>query len=166
MISTELVRQYLWPYVLSNAVALGLLAASLWRPRLTRYAFVLVFAAAGAFNAFTAIRDAGAYLMYGDMTPWGAYRSFITGIFADHTALFVLAIALGQLVVATLLAMIRPWRLIGVAGAALFLIAIAPLGVGSAFPATLVMALAVLLAVVGEGRETARGAVRRRVVRA
>ncbi|MEJ2292353.1 MAG: hypothetical protein P8Y05_11650, partial [Deinococcales bacterium] len=47
--------------------------------------------------------------------------------------------------VGALLALPRPWRDAGLAGAIVFLLASAPLGAGSAFPATVVMALAVVL---------------------
>jgi hypothetical protein len=69
------------------------------------------------------------------------YRDFIRGPFAWHAAEIVTAIALAQLVIALLLTRRDAAVVLGLVGASAFLVAIAPLGVAAAFPATLVLAL-------------------------
>jgi hypothetical protein len=80
---------------------------------------------------------------FGELAVLAAYRDFIHGPFRRHTAAIVLSITAGQLAVATLLASgPSPLRRLGVIGGIVFLLAIAPLGVGSAFPSTLLLAFA------------------------
>ena len=68
------------------------------------------------------------------------YRRFIYGAFARHTVAFVLAIAGGQIAVGVLAFAPLPWRRLGYLGAIVFLLAITPLGIGSAAPSTLIFA--------------------------
>lgn len=77
--------------------------------------------------------------------PRSAYAHFITGWFSRHIQDVVLAIALGQFAIAVLLIQRRPWRVLGVLGAMVFLLAIAPLGVGSAFPFSLIFIAAIVV---------------------
>jgi hypothetical protein len=70
----------------------------------------------------------------------GIYRDFILGFFAEHIQLLVMGVAACQALVAIGLAVGPPLARIGLVGAACFLVAIAPLGVGSGFPSTLLLA--------------------------
>ena len=106
---------------------------------------MIIFLAAGIFTAYPAITEPEAYLMYGGMAVLEVYRNFITGFFSSHAQVIVLAIALGQLSVAALLCGDNRYLKMGVAGGVIFFVAISPLGVGSAFPASLVMAIAIVL---------------------
>jgi hypothetical protein len=127
-------RQYIVPFVVSNLIALAMLFVA-WRwPRVAQWSCALVFLWAAVTNAATAIARPQAYLEYAALTPFAVYRRFITGWFSGHTREMVLAIAGGQLAIAILLVRSWPWRALGVFGALVFLMAIAPLGVGSAFP--------------------------------
>lgn len=135
----------LGPYLASSALALALVGvAHIW-PRLARGAFVLIFAAAAVANAILVTREPSLYVAGYAPSAVPLYRAFILGFFSQHTVLLVLLIALGQFVVALLLT--RRGRVfhLGVLGGTGFLVAIAPLGMGSAFPATLIMAGALLL---------------------
>jgi hypothetical protein len=144
MIPTELIG----PYIGSNLVALLLiLIAALW-PKIARYAFGVIFFASGCFNAYTALTQPHVYVTYGEMAVLEVYRDFIYGIFSERTAAFILPIAAGQLAIGVMLFIGRGLALrLGVLGAAVFLTAIAPLGVGSAFPfsALAIIALIVML---------------------
>lgn len=138
-------HQLLAPYLLTNAVALALLALAYRRPRWLRWAAIVIFGVAGVFNAVTALENPN---VYDDFSRWAladGYRRFIRGWFHLHAGPMVLAIALGQLLVAGLLLGPAPWRPLGIVGGVIFLVAIAPLGVGSAFPSSLVLALALLV---------------------
>ncbi len=134
------------PYLVSNAATVVLLLLG-WRwPRLARLVFGVGFLAAAAFNVVTAIRDPQSYVTGFGPLALAPYRKLIYGPFAAHVRAWVLAIAAGQAASGALLLTPRFVRL-GAAGACLFLLAIAPLGVGSAFPATPILAVAVVLAV-------------------
>lgn len=130
--------EYLVPLIVSNAVAVALLIISFFKPKVARWLFVGIFIAAGLFNAYTAITQPEAYLMYGELALLRFYRDFIYGVFSQYTIFFILAIALGQLTVGVLLSRPDPLLRLGVIGACIFLAAIAPLGVGSAFPFSLI----------------------------
>lgn len=112
---------------------------------MTRVVFVLIFLSAGLFNTYTALTEPQAYQTYAEWAVLAFYRNFINGFFSAHTQAIVVAIAVGQLTVAALLT--RSGRLLttGAIGGILFLMAISPLGVGSAFPATLLMAAALVV---------------------
>ncbi|HEY1114627.1 MAG TPA: hypothetical protein VGE66_13740, partial [Chitinophagaceae bacterium] len=70
------------------------------------------------------------------------YRHAIHGWFSQHIVLAVGIIATCQAFIAVSM-LLKGWIFkAGAAGAILFLVGIAPLGVGAAFPATLIMALA------------------------
>jgi hypothetical protein len=137
-------QEYLIMYLGANAIALGILALASWQPRVARWLWIGIFVWAATVNTLTAAREPWAYLAYGGLTPSELYRDFIRGWFSDHIQLMVLAIAAGQLVIAMLLARGGRALRLGTLGATVFLLAIAPLGVGSGFPFSLI-AIASLL---------------------
>jgi hypothetical protein len=133
------------PAAISNVVALGLVAVAARAPRAARYIIGAGFILAGIFNTYTALRTPGVYVdAYGPLAIW-PYNRFIYGPFARHTAIFVIAIATGQCASGLLALLPGRLRRLGLAGAIVFLLAIAGLGWGSAFPATPIMAAAVWL---------------------
>jgi hypothetical protein len=131
------------PFLISNVLALTLLGVCYQWKNAGRIAFGIIFLAAGSINTFTALAEPTAYLNYGEMTPVKLYQDFIAGPFARYTTLFVLLIASGQVLMG--LGFLIKGKLLkpAVIGGIVFLLAISPLGMGSAFPATLIMALAV-----------------------
>jgi hypothetical protein len=134
-------QQVLIANVASNVAALLILLAA-WRwPRAGRLLFFLLFLWAAQVNLRLALTRPEVYL---DYARWAVqpYRRFILGPFAAHTTGMVAAIALGQLAVAVLVALRGGAVRLGLAGAIAFLLAIAPLGRGSAFPFSLTAALA------------------------
>jgi hypothetical protein len=137
-------RQVLVANVASNIVALALLLVCRRWPRVGRAMFCVLFAWAFTVNLRIALTAPSAYLEY---ARWAIepYRRFILGPFARHTAPIVAAIAFGQLTVAALVAGRGRWAALGLAGAITFLLAIAPLGRGSAFPFSLIASAAALL---------------------
>jgi hypothetical protein len=134
--------EYLGPYIGSNVVSVLLIVAAIFRPRAIRWIYVVIFVAAGLLNGYTAITQPSVYVDGYAPLAIAPYRSIITGMFAEHVQMFVLVIAAGQILIGGLLADGDRQRRLGVIGATIFLVAIAPLGVGSAFPATLLMAAA------------------------
>jgi len=145
--------EYLGPFIGSNVVAIALLlVAALW-PKVARVLFVVIFIAAGIFNAYTVITEPMAYVVgYGDLAVLKLYQDFIHGVFSQYTTAFVLAIAVGQITVGGLLIAKRPLLTLGVIGGIIFLVAIAPLGVGSAFPFSVFAIAALVVMYRGLGR--------------
>ncbi len=151
--------EYLGPYIGSNIIAVALIVVAVLRPKIARAIFALTFLAAGVFNAYTALTQPEAYLTYGELAFLPFYRDFIYGVFSLYTAIFVLAIAAGQLIVGILLAIGRDTLLtLGVIGAIIFLTAIAPLGIGSAFPFSIFAITALVVMVVKLRRQQATAA--------
>ena len=136
--------EYIVPYTVSNLISLTLVFTAFKWPRLTRGLFVLIFLAAGMVNMYTALTTPEDYLFYRDYTLLEIYRSFIDGVFSQHTRVIVCAIATGQLTISVLLARSGLPLNMAVIGGVIFFIAIAPLGIGSALPAPLLLAAALI----------------------
>jgi hypothetical protein len=141
-----LAPEYLGPYIGSNVVAIGLLLVAVFWPKVARVLFIVIFIAAGLFNAYMALTQPEGYLNFGELAVLPIYRDFIYGVFSRYTRAFILAIAAGQLAVGGLLIGKRPLLTLGVTGGIVFFVGIAPLGIGSAFPFSLfaIAALAVM----------------------
>lgn len=135
------------PHLASIVFALLLAVAAWKRPNLGRAVFVIVFALASLLNTYIALTAPDQYLDYANLTESPLYRALILGPFARHVVELVLAIACGQAMIALGLTMRGVLARGAALGGIVFLVAIAPLGVGSAFPSSLLMAggLAALL---------------------
>jgi hypothetical protein len=143
---SENFRQFLWPYLVSNAIALLALALAFRRPNWVRIATIGLFAWAFTVNARIGLWHPQEYQGFGDLALLPLYRDFIYGWFREHTAWLLLPIAFGQLAIAVLLIpKSTKLRRIGVLGATAFLLAIAPLGIGSAFPFSLIYVAAMVV---------------------
>jgi len=121
-----------------------LLAA--WRSeRLGRLLFFLLFAWACVTNWRFALYSPEAYSEYASLCLLPAYSDFINGWFEEHTRSVVGLIAFCQGLIAISM-LLKGWILkLGIVGSIIFLIAIAPLGVGSGFPTTVTMAIAIYI---------------------
>lgn len=139
--------------VVSNLVALAMLSLSLGgrkregggllpplHQEIARLLYFLGFLWAGCWNMYLANAHPEEYLNYAPLASSAIYRDFILGYFASHVTPIVGAIAVGQLSIALLVAARGRAVQLGLTGAIIFLLAIVPLGVGSGFPATLIMA--------------------------
>lgn len=148
----EQVEKFLLPWVLSNFLSLILVYVCFRWQKAGRLFFGVIFLLAAFFNAYMAIYRPSAYLDYGELAFLDFYKAFIYGFFSKNTTVLVLLIAAGQLGIA--IGMLFNGRLLlpAVIGAAAFLLAIVPLGVGSAFPATLIMVAALIILLVKCGR--------------
>jgi len=146
-------HEYVVPYLISNGVALTILLLAFRRPTVVRWIWMAIFTWAAGVNTWTATREPWAYLAYAALTPSAVYRHFIEGWFSQNIPWVVLPIAAGQFAIATLLFRGGQARRLGVVGAVTFLLAIAPLGIGSGFPFSLTGGLSLI---VMEWRLTAR----------
>lgn len=133
------------PLLITNGVSIALIIAAVWRSRLARWLFVLVFGVAGLFNIYTAINTPSAYHSFGDLAVVDIYRRFISGFFADFTREVVILAALGQICVAALLSTRGPTLGIGVVGGVIFFVSIMPLCTGAAFPAPALLIIAMII---------------------
>jgi len=129
---------YLLMYIISNAVALLILWVAWKQPRLARFLFFLLFAWASRANWTTALHHPQFYIEYADLSFLNIYRQFIRGWFSNHITEAVGLIATCQALIAVSM-ILKGWILkLGTISAIIFLLAIAPLGVGSAFPFSLI----------------------------
>lgn len=135
---------YWFPYVVTHAVTFLMIFICYKWPKAGKVAWGIIFILAGIFNIFTVIRDPEAYLSYRDHAV-DFYKFFIDGVFRSFTIFIVSLIGTGQILVGIFL--LRKGKLfsLGILGGIVFLVAIAPLGIGSAFPSTLLMALSLVL---------------------
>ncbi len=137
-------------YIISNIVALLLLWASWKSKHVARLLVFLIFAWASWTNWNEALVAPQFYLDYAGLTFMDVYKNFINGWFSSHILLAVGFIATCQALVA-LSMLLRGWIFkTGCFGAIVFLLAIAPLGVGSAFPCTVIMTAAIILLLRGK----------------
>src|SRR5690349_1487023 len=125
------VPQYLVAYIISNTVAVLLLLLSWKQPRIARILFSILFMWACYTNWHVALTKPDDYLFYANLTFSDAYKSFILGWFRGHIPQMVGLIATCQGLIAVAF-LLRGWIYqAGTVGAIIFLLAIAPLGVGS-----------------------------------
>jgi len=138
--------QEFWPqYLISNSIALVVLLLAWTKPAAARVTMSVIFLAAWAANTYVAVTDPADYLNYAQFVVLDAYRNFIHGWFADHTRGAVLSIAAGQFCIG--LGMLVGGRLLkpAVVGIVVFGLAIAPFGIGSAFPCSVLLACAAIV---------------------
>lgn len=133
------------PYTVSNVIALLILMASLYRPNVARWVIAVVFAYASVYNTWLGLTKPQEYQGFADLAWLETYRTFITGYFRVHAGVLLPLIGFGQSVIAVTMAIGRRVLWIGVLGTCIFLLAIAPLGVGSAFPFSLVVSAAAII---------------------
>jgi hypothetical protein len=139
-------QDYLVPFIVSNIVGAAFIFVCFKWPRVARYVWGVCFLAAGLFNIYSGWTSPQSYVeMYGKTALLSVYKDFIYGIFSDQTQIFVTLIASGQIAVGVLLFFKKIPFLVGIIGGIAFLVCISPLGVGSAFPATVLMAVSLFL---------------------
>lgn len=140
--------QFLLPWFISNLCSLLVVYVCYRWKNAGRLIFGLIFLLAACINAWMAIYQPSAYLEYGKLAFLDFYKEFIYGFFARNTGMFVMLIALGQLAISIGFFMNGKLFRPAILGAGVFLLAIVPLGVGSAFPATLFLLVALYFIVV------------------
>lgn len=132
---------YLLMFIVSNLVGLFILWSGYKNPKLARFIFFLLFGWAFWINFSLANYNPEAYLNYATMST-GWYADFINGWFSRNITLMVTIIAFGQGLIAIGMLLKGWWVKLACIGVIFFLIGIAPLGVGSAFPFSITVGLA------------------------
>lgn len=122
-----------------NIGAVLMILTAIWWPRVVRVFFFVLFVWACWFNARTLQSDPEAFLSFAN-TAIPVYANFITGWFKSHLQAVVILIAIGQGLIAAGMLLKGIWVKLAVWGTIVFLIAISPLGLGSAFPFPLLLA--------------------------
>lgn len=140
----EGLNDYLIPYIISQIVSVIILVVAWKHAKAARVLFAILFFWASGTNIYTAMVTPNAYLEYGEMAI-PLYRDMIYGWFSKHVSLFVSIIAIGQFLIAV--GMLLKGLIVKMAciGTILFLLAIAPLMVGSAFPFSITVSIAAYL---------------------
>lgn len=133
-------QQYIVEHVTALILATALLTATYLWPRVARVLYIALFAWACSVNWRTVLERPEVYLEYADLAVVDAYRDFIRGFFATHILEIVGAIATCQGLIAAGLLAGGALARVALLGATVFLVMIAPLGVGSGFPSTVIMA--------------------------
>ena len=136
--------EFIVPYILSNVIALVLLILAWKLPRIARLLFFLLFAWAGWANTNAVLSDPGQYLNYSEFAFFDFYKDFILGFFSVHTKIIVLSIAFCQLLISISMLLKGSIFKLGCIGACIFFVGIAPLGVGAAFPSSLIGVMAII----------------------
>ncbi len=130
--------------VASNLVALLLLFLSWKRKNTARLLFAMLFFWASVTNRMTATQYPDTYLEYGKYAI-PLYKKIINGEFSSHITGYVCTIAVAQLLIALGLLARGMVVKISCIGGMIFLLAIAPLGLGAAFPFSIIAALALFI---------------------
>jgi hypothetical protein len=131
-------------YIGSNLVAILLLVLSFKKKNLCRALFAVLFIWASWANWSTAHNNPGDYLTY-DKYAIGLYKDIIHGFFAEHITSIVSFVAICQLLIGLCLLARGILVKLGCTGGMIFLLGIAPLGFGSAFPFSLIAGAALYI---------------------
>lgn len=135
---------YLVAWIASNIVGLLILWMAYQKPNIARMMFILLFGWACWMNYTTVHQQPEVYLEYATTSiQW--YSDFIMAWFKEHTILMVTAIAIGQGIIAIGMMMRGWWVRLACLGIIIFLIAIAPLGIGAGFPFSITVSAAAWL---------------------
>ena len=121
-------------YVISNIFALVLIVTAARWPKVARLSISVLFLGGGIWNLFASLTMPAFYVTtYGPLaTP--PYQAFIYGPFAANPAVFVIPIAIGELAIGAAAAGRGIWVRLSMIGMTGFMLGLAPLGVGGAFP--------------------------------
>ena len=138
-------KAYLIAYAISNTFALVVLFFAWKQNRLGRIFLFVLFGWASWANWTTALNSPNDYLAYADLTFLPFYKQFIEGWFGNHVLTVVGFIASTQALIAFSLLLKGNVYKAGVIAGIIFLLSIAPLGVGSAFPCTVLLAVAMMI---------------------
>ena len=137
----EALNEYLVPYITSQIISVILLIVAWKRTKIARVLFALLFFWASIINMYYGLTHPDTYLFYGDMAI-PLYKEFINGWFSQYNHLMIPLIAFGQFIIAIGM-LLKGWYVkLACLGAIVFLLSIAPLLVGAAFPFSITVSIA------------------------
>ncbi len=135
---------FLLPYIASQIISVIFLYVAFRNTRLARLLFALMFLYAGCYNMYIGFAKPDEYQGFAELAL-PLYHDFINGWFSSYNYLLIPLIALGQLGIGLGMVLQDQWVQLACIGAIIFLLSIAPLMVGSAFPFSLTVSFALLL---------------------
>jgi len=150
----EGLQEYLMPYIISQAASLTMLIAALKRSRWARWLFSMLFLWASATNMYIGLTDPDSYL---DNARFAIplYQDFINGWFSHYNHIIIPLIAVGQFFIAAGMILNGWWVKLACIGSIIFLLSIAPLMVGSAFPFSITVSIAAVLILINDDKNYA-----------
>jgi hypothetical protein len=136
--------EYIIPYLISQVVSIIILIAAWKRTRWARWLFSVLFFWAFATNMYIGVTNPDSYL---DNARFAIplYQDFINGWFSHYNDIIIPLIAIGQLFIAIGMLLRGWWVKLSCIGSIIFLLSIAPLMVGAAFPFSITVSLAAWL---------------------
>jgi hypothetical protein len=138
----------LLPLFLANALSVAFFILALYWPDRARRIAGGGFVVASLVNATLAVFNPQIYVRVFGPYAVGIYKDVIYGLLAKATTRLVLALAVWQLIVAAIILInSTEYVRLGCVAMAIFFLGVSPLGVGSAFPSTLILAAGMLVLV-------------------
>ena len=147
----EGIQEYLVPYLISQAASLIILIAAWKRTRLARWLFSVLFLWASATNMYMGLTDPDSYLNNAQFAI-PLYQDFINGWFSHYNHMIIPLIAVGQFFIAVGMLLRSWWVKLACIGSITFLLSIAPLMIGAAFPFSITVSIAALLILLNDDR--------------
>jgi hypothetical protein len=137
----EGIQEYLVPYLISQAASLIMLIAAWKTTRWARWLFSVLFLWASATNMYVGLTDPDSYLNNAQFAI-PLYQDFIKGWFSHYNHIIIPLIAVGQFFISIGMVLHGWWVKLACIGSIIFLLSIAPLLVGAAFPFSLTVSIA------------------------
>ena len=130
--------EYIIPYVISQVVSIIILIAAWKRTRWGRWLFSVLFLAT---NMYIGLTNPDSYL---DNARFAIplYQEFINGWFSHYNHIIIPLIAVGQFLISIGMLLHGWWVKLACIGSIVFLLSIAPLMVGAAFPFSITVSIA------------------------
>jgi len=147
----EGMQEYLVPYLISQAASLIILIAAWKRTRLARWLFSVLFLWASATNMYMGLTDPDSYLNNAQFAI-PLYQDFINGWFSHYNHMIMPLIAVGQFFIAIGMLLRSCWVKLACIGSIIFLLSIAPLMVGAAFPFSITVSIAAWLILLNDDK--------------
>lgn len=129
-------------YLLSNAGAIIILLISIWFKKLGLVLVAILFLVAAIVNAWQANYQPDRYNVYELVAALPVYEYLISSIFLEHIKFYIAVLMVLQLIIGISLLYYKRWALWA---AVIYLLALAPLGAGSSFPSTVLLAAACII---------------------
>jgi hypothetical protein len=148
----EGLNQYLVPYIISQVAAIIILVVAWKKTKWARVLFSALFYWASATNMHIGLTNPDSYLDNARLAI-PLYRDFINGWFSHYNHIIIPLIALGQFMIATGMLLKGWWVKWACIAAIVFLLGIAPLMVGSAFPFSLIVSVAAWLIIRNDSKQ-------------
>ena len=136
--------EFLIPYIISQVASITILIVAWKKTKWGRVLFAVLFFWAAGTNMYLGITKPDTYQRYADLAI-PIYRDFINGWFSHYNYIVIPCIAVGQFLIASGMLIKGWWLNTACIGAIIFLLSIAPLLVGAAFPFSITVAAAAWL---------------------